>query len=244
MKETSEIGVNRSTTAMAREDASSTFVIIPAYNEEQVIRETVERVLTLGVQVVVVDDCSLDNTVKVTKDLPIYILRHAINLGQGAAIQTGVEFAIRHGARYLVTFDADGQHDEQDIPRFINTLAKEPVDIVLGSRFLGVAENISRLRTVVLKVAIWTTGFALGLNLTDVHNGLRAFRSDVAGALRITQNRMAHASEILSKISQSGLRFKEVPCRVRYTEHSRTKGQSNWGAVDIIYELTLKRLFR
>jgi len=229
---------------MPTEASDAIFVIVPVYNEERVIRETVQRILSLGIHVVVVDDCSDDNTTRTIEDLPVHVLRHAINLGQGAAIQTGIDFALDQGARCLVTFDGDGQHDEQDIPVLINTLEQEQLDIVLGSRFLGAAENIPKLRRVVLKLGVWITRLNSGLNLTDAHNGLRAFRAEAAGALRLTQNRMAHASEILSKISQSGLRFKEVPCTVRYTEHSKAKGQSNLGAVDIIYELILGRLFQ
>lgn len=229
---------------MQTEASDAIFVIVPVYNEERVIRETVQRILSLGIHVVVVDDCSDDNTTKKIEDLPVHVLRHAINLGQGAAIQTGIDFALDQKARYLVTFDGDGQHDEQDIPILINTLEQEQLDVVLGSRFLGAAENIPKLRRVVLKLGVWITRLNSGLKLTDAHNGLRAFRSEAAGALRITQNRMAHASEILCKISQSRLRFKEVPCTVRYTEHSKAKGQSNLGAVDIVYELILGRLFQ
>lgn len=229
---------------MLAHDSNATFVIVPAYNEEKVVRDTVQRLLTLGVNVVVVDDCSEDRTLRMVEDLPIYVLHHAINLGQGAALQTGISFAISRGAQYIVTFDADGQHDERDIPLLIDTLVQEQLDIVLGSRFLGIAENLCKLRKLALKVAIWITKFTSGIHFTDVHNGLRAFRSEVAGALLITQSRMAHASEILNKISKSRMRFKEVPCTVRYTNYSKGKQQSIFGAVDIIYELLLRRLLR
>ena len=226
------------------EVAADTFVVIPAYNEETVIRATVEGVLTLGVHVVVVDDGSTDRTLARLADLPIYVLHHVINLGQGAALQTGIEFAVSHGARYLVTFDADGQHDEQDIVVLLSTLVHERLEVVLGSRFLGTVENIGRLRKCILKVATTLTNWTLGLSLTDVHNGLRVFRADVAGKLVISEARMAYASEFLSKLAQVRLRFREVPCTVRYTHYSKAKGQSNFEAVNILYDLALRRFSR
>jgi glycosyltransferase involved in cell wall biosynthesis len=225
-------------------DAEATFVIIPAFNEERVIRSVVERVLTLGVHVVVVDDSSEDRTLEMIKDLPINILHHSINLGQGAAIQTGIDFALQRGAKYLITFDADGQHDEQDIPLLIDTLIQKHRDVVLGSRFLGTAINMSRSRRWLLKGAILFTRLTLGLRLTDVHNGIRAFRSEAAKALRISQNRMAHASEILYKIKKAKLSFTEVPSTIRYTDYSKAKGQSTLGIIDILYDLFIRKLLR
>ena len=229
--------------AIIQEALKETFVIIPAYNEEQAIRETVLRVLTLGTQVVMVDDCSTDSTTLMVEDLPITILHHSINLGQGAAIQTGIDYAMNANACYLVTFDADGQHDEQDIPFMIHTLKNENLDMVLGSRFLGWAKNMTRKRALLLKVARIFTWVTSGLYLSDVQNGLRAIRSEVVHSVRITQNRMAHASEILYKIKNHQLHFKEVPTTVRYTEYSQKKGQSALGAGDIVYDLVMKRIF-
>lgn len=229
---------------LAAEDITATFVIIPACNEARVIREVVERVLTLGIHVVVVDDCSEDSTLKMIDHLPIYTLRHAINLGQGAAIQTGIDFAVSRGARYIVTFDADGQHDERDIPLLLDTLIHQNLDVVLGSRFMGSAINIGHIKALVLKAAILFTRCTVGLRFTDVHNGLRAFRAEVAGALQLTQNRMAHASEILRKIKIAGYRFTEIPCIVRYTDYSKAKGQSHLGIVNIVFDLFMKNFLR
>ena len=221
----------------------NTFVIIPAFNEEQVIRETVQRVVCLGVQVIVVDDFSTDGTVMVIEDLPITILRHSINLGQGAALQTGIDYALHLKGRFLVTFDADGQHDEHDIPMMVNTLINQNLDFVLGSRFLGRAENMSTSRFLLLKAAGVFTFITSGLKLSDVQNGLRAFSAESAPFIKITQNRMAHASEILHNIKKHGLRFQEVPTTVRYTEYSQRKGQTALGAGDIVYDLIMRRLF-
>jgi polyprenyl-phospho-N-acetylgalactosaminyl synthase len=227
------------------ERADSTWVIVMAYNEARVIREVVERVLATGAHVVVVDDASTDGTLEQLRGLPISAVRHAANLGQGAAIQTGVEFALGRGARYLVTFDGDGQHDEGDIPGFIEELAAGDRDIVLASRFLGKeATGMRWTRRMLLRAAVLYTRWTTGLPLTDAHNGFRAFRAEAAPSLRITQNRMAHASELLQKIGRAKLRLVEVPSVVRYTDYSRAKGQAGLGGVDILFDLLVRRLFR
>ncbi len=227
------------------EIASGTFVVIPAFNEEAVIRTTVEGVLRLGgVHVVVVDDCSTDATGAKLEALPISVLRHGINLGQGACLQTGIEYALGRGARYLVTFDADGQHDPEDIPRLLRTLTDRELDIVLGSRFLGRAIGLSLSRKILLKAAVWYTRIATGLPVTDAHNGLRAFRAGAAPRLRITQNRMAHASEFPVNIRRHRLAWAEVPVSIRYSPYSRAKGQTGLGVVDILFEMTIRRLMR
>jgi polyprenyl-phospho-N-acetylgalactosaminyl synthase len=219
-----------------------TWVVIPAYNEARVIHDVVAEVLNKGVRVVVVDDCSRDGTGEALADMPCAVLRHRVNLGQGAALQTGVEYAARNGALYVVTFDADGQHDPEDIPKMVAPLAAGQADVTLGSRFLGKAVDMTARRRLLLKAAIAFTRVTVGLKLTDVHNGLRGFKRDVLPKLVIRQNRMAHASEILALIKDAGVAYQEVPSTVRYSEYSKAKGQSALGAADIIYELVTKRL--
>jgi polyprenyl-phospho-N-acetylgalactosaminyl synthase len=229
----------RATRALA-----DTWVVVPAYNEAGVIRGVVHELLESGVRhVVVVDDCSSDPTATALRGLPCTVLRHRINLGQGAALQTGIEHAVREGARYLVTFDGDGQHDPRDVARFVAALETGDVDVVLGSRFLGRAEGMDRQRALLLRAALLFTRLTVsGLRLTDVHNGLRAFRAEVAPRLALTQNRMAHASEFLARLRASRLRYRELPNSVRYTSYSKAKGQSALGAIDIVYELLVRRL--
>jgi polyprenyl-phospho-N-acetylgalactosaminyl synthase len=141
-----------------------------------------------------------------------------------------------------VTFDADGQHDPEDIPKMVAPLAAGQADVTLGSRFLGKAVDMTARRRLLLKAAIAFTRVTVGLKLTDVHNGLRGFKRDVLPKLVIRQNRMAHASEILALIKDAGVAYQEVPSTVRYSEYSKAKGQSALGAADIIYELVTKRL--
>jgi glycosyltransferase involved in cell wall biosynthesis len=211
-----------------------TWVVIPAFNEGAVIAGVVDGVKREGWSVVVVDDASRDNTADLARTTGVSVVRHSVNLGQGAALQTGIDFALRRGARHIVTFDADGQHAVEDIPVLIDALAD--ADIALGSRFLGKVEGATRQRMRLLRTAVLVSNRLSGLALTDAHCGLRAFRAATAPQLRITQNRMAHASELLRKIKRSGARVVEVPCTVRYTEHSMRKGQGGFQAVRILFD--------
>jgi glycosyltransferase involved in cell wall biosynthesis len=235
---------------LSDEEADGTWVVVAAYvvaayNEAEVIREVVEHLLGLGVHVVIVDDGSTDGTAARLHGLPVNLVRHPVNLGQGAATQTGMEFAVARGAHYLVTFDGDGQHDERDIPKLIHVLTRDGRDVALASRFLGKeATGITRSKKLLLRLAVRYTQFATGLQLSDAHNGFRAFRAEVAPALRITQNRMAHASEILQNIARAGLSYAEVPTVVRYTGYSKAKGQTGLGAIDILYDLFIGRFLQ
>ena len=173
-----------------------------------------------------------------------WVARHVINCGQGAALQTGIDFALRHGAKVIVTFDADGQHSYDEIPNVIAPVEAGEADVALGSRFLGKTIDMPKMRKWVLKAGILFTRVVSRIKVTDVHNGFRAFSRDAAQRIRITQNRMAHASEILDQIRNAGLRFKEVPVTIRYSAETMAKGQSSWNAVRIAFQLLLGRFVR
>jgi glycosyltransferase involved in cell wall biosynthesis len=216
-------------------DRSTTWIVIAAYNEGRVIRHVVSEVVAAGWNVVAVDDGSRDNTVSEAKLGGAIVVRHAVNLGQGAALQTGIDYAIRRGADFIVTFDADGQHNCDDIPALIAAL--DHADVALGSRFLGKAiEGATRSRKALLRTATLVSNGLSGMKLTDAHCGFRAFLAEVAPKLRIQQDRMAHASELLRKMHTSGVRVVEVPTTVRYTEHSMSKGQGGAQAVRILFD--------
>ncbi len=220
-------------------------VVIPAYNEGPVIRETVQGVLNAGYRVVVVDDCSQDNTTQQLEGLPAYVVRHPVNLGQGAALQTGMTLALRLGAQRLVHFDADGQHDVRDIAGLLSPLERGEADVVLGSRFLRAADQgaVPFQRRLLLRVAVVFNGLVTGLWLSDAHNGLRAFTRDAALRLDLRENRSAHASEILQQIRRHKLRCVEAATNIRYTQYSVRKGQRGWAALEVVMDLVLRRLF-
>lgn len=209
-------------------------MVIAAYNEAAVIEHVVAGVVKEGWNVVVVDDGSHDETRTRARAGGAMVLRHSINLGQGAALQTGIDYAVRRGAVNIVTFDADGQHDPADIPTIVDALARH--DIALGSRFLGNVEGANKRRMALLRAAVMMSNKLAGLSLTDAHCGLRGFRASAAPRLRMEQDRMAHASELLKKVQKSGLSFIEVPITVRYTDHSKAKGQTGFQAVRILFD--------
>jgi glycosyltransferase involved in cell wall biosynthesis len=221
------------------------WVVVAAYNEESRIAKTLSGLQANDYRnVVVVDDGSQDRTSEVALQSGLWVLRHIVNLGQGAALQTGICFALEHGATTIVTFDADGQHDPSQITSLVTPLQQGLADVVLGSRFLGRAENIPWTRTLLLKGGVLFTRLFSSIKVTDTHNGFRAFSRAAALKFKIQQNRMAHASEILDQIHTLGLRFVEVPVTIRYTDDTLAKGQSSWNALKIIAELILGRLVR
>ncbi len=219
-------------------------VIIPAFNEAAVIARVVSEVARAGYRVVVVDDGSRDATADVARAGGATVIGHPFNLGQGAALQTGIDYALTHGAALVVSFDADGQHRVADISRLTEALAEERADFALGSRFLGQAPNLPTLRRLALIAATRFTRLTTGLQLTDAHNGLRAMTRRGAAAIRLRQNRMAHASELLSQIADSGLRYVERPVTIEYTAYSLAKGQKLRDAVLILLDLFARRLYR
>lgn len=217
--------------------------MVPAFNEERSIESVVQGLVEGGIHVVVVDDGSDDDTGQRALGAGATVLRHPINRGQGAAIRTGIVYALQNGAPYVVTFDADGQHDPADVPRMLEALLEKDADVALGSRFLGSAPGISGGRRILLRLATLFTNAITGVLLSDAHNGLRLMTADAAAAIRIRQDGMAHASEVIEQIASKRLRYVEVPVTVRYTDYSKAKGQSGFGSVSILYNL-LSRRFR
>lgn len=223
---------------------STIFAVIPCYNEAGVIRQTVAEVMACGYRVIVVDDCSADETAKQVIDLPVFYIKHHINLGQGAALQTGIDAALKKGADVIVTFDADGQHDVNDIAGMLKKLETEKLDIVFGSRFLpGSKTNIKNLRKLLLKLGRLMNYFFTGILLSDAHNGLRVMNRHAASVIRLKENRMAHATEFLKEVKRNGLHHAEFPVHIRYTGYSIKKGQSPLNSVRIFFDILLNKIF-
>lgn len=224
--------------------ANSIWVVVAAYNEARTIQQVVLGLRRICPNVVVVNDCSTDATPILAGAAGAQVVTHPVNLGQGAALQTGITFALQEGAAHIVTFDADLQHRSEEIPVLLNALTQSGADFALGSRFLGNATNLDLSRKLLLKVAILFTRFTTGLKITDTHNGLRAMTRRGASRLNIHQNRMAHASEILQQIAKSRLPYVEVPVTVDYTSYSKAKGQRLSNSLSILLELLTGALQR
>jgi len=214
--------------------------VIPAFNEEKTIKNVIEEVKMKVNEVIVVDDCSKDNTGKLAKEAGATVLSHIVNRDQGAALQTGNEYAVKIGADIIVHFDADGQHKGNDIDKLVNPIIYNGYDVTLGSRFLG-SNSINMPFTkkyFILKPAIIVNKILTGLNLTDAHNGLRAFSRKAAQTICITQDRKAHSTEIPVEIKKNNLKWTEVPVQIVYTEY----GQGFGGGVEILKDLFLRKI--
>jgi len=218
-----------------------TWVIIPLYNEEQVIGNVIAEVLTAFDQVVCVDDGSSDRSAQVAARAGARVVRHPLNLGQGAALQTGFEYALSDPAmKYVLTFDADGQHQVADALGMIERLRAGEAEVVFGSRFLDERSKPSFVKKLVLRAAVGYTNATTHTRLTDAHNGLRAIDRHVLGQLQITQNGMAHASELVAQIGASKASYVEHPVHILYSDYSRAKGQSLWNSINILADLILR----
>jgi glycosyltransferase involved in cell wall biosynthesis len=219
-------------------------VVIAAYNEGPAIGDVVLSALAHAGHVVVVDDGSKDDTGRVAHESGAHVVRHPINLGQGAALQTGIDYALALGAEYMVTFDADGQHAAAEIGPMVQHLRSTNSDIVLGSRFLGNAVNMPRSKAITLWLAVRFTRLTTGLKLTDTHNGFRVLSRSAAQRLRLRQNRMAHASELLDQIAALHLRYSEFPVTITYSAYSIAKGQRVLNSVSIVKDQVIGRLVK
>ncbi|MDU5308809.1 MAG: glycosyltransferase family 2 protein [Varibaculum cambriense] len=222
----------------ARDD---TWVIIPVYNEDQVIGQVVKDLISTFPHVVCIDDGSRDRSAAVAAAAGATVIRHPVNLGQGAGLQTGIEYVRGFTpAKYLLTFDADGQHRVEDGLAMVEQAEQEGLAIVFGSRFLSSQTQVGWSKRLVLKTAARVTARRTGLQLTDAHNGLRVLRRDAFEQVNLLQNRMAHASEIVAQLAKTGLPWAEHSVYIRYTDYSKAKGQSLLNSINILTELLIK----
>lgn len=222
---------------MPNDDA---WVIIPVFNEAGMIARVVADLQAAFCNVVCVDDGSSDGSAGAIAATGAHLVRHPINMGQGAALQTGLSYALaRSGSRFFVTFDADGQHQVSDAADMVDVARAEHADVVLGSRFLGGHRQVPPLKRLVLRTIVALSPTARRMRLTDVHNGLRVFNRPVAETLRISMNDMAHASEIVALLARSSWTVREAPVTIRYTDYSKGKGQSLLNGINIVFDLSL-----
>lgn len=216
-------------------------MVIPLYNEESVIGGVIDDLHREFAHVVCVDDGSSDSSAAAAAASGAMLVHHPVNLGQGASLQTGIEYALSHSeCEYIVTFDADGQHRVSDAVDMLAVARNEGAAVVFGSRFLDDRTNPGWIKRIILKTAIWVTNMSTGLKLTDAHNGLRVIRRDAAERLNLKQDRMAHATEIVLQLGDTGLPWREHPVELLYTDYSKAKGQSVLNSVNILVDLIVK----
>lgn len=216
-------------------------VIIPVYNEGGFIAGLVHELLPLFGTVICIDDGSGDNSLAELRKTDADVLSHLANIGQGGALETGIQYALKNQAiKYFLTFDADGQHGVDDAELMIKEMRTDAYDIILGSRFLK-KNAIPPAKKVTLKLASVFTNLTTGLHLTDTHNGLRIFNRAFAEKVDLNNFGMAHSSEFLDLIKRYGFRFKEVPVTIVYTDYSRSKGQPLVNSVNILFDILFNK---
>ncbi len=218
-----------------------TWLVVPLYNEAPVIGDVIDGARATFPHIVCVDDGSTDGSAAIARDHGAVVVQHPFNLGQGAALQTGIEYVTRQtDARYLITFDADGQHSVEDAKAMVDRARADDLAIIFGSRFLDESTQVGWSKRAVLKTAALVTRHRTGLDLTDAHNGLRLLRSDAARTVHISQDGMAHASEIVAQLAETGLPWDEMPVTIAYTDYSKAKGQSLLNSVNILVDLVMR----
>jgi polyprenyl-phospho-N-acetylgalactosaminyl synthase len=218
------------------------FVVVPVFNEAAVLEQTLSGLVAQKLNIILVDDGSSDDTEIIAKKYPVFFIQHLLNIGQGAALQTGMAAAQFLGADIVVHFDADGQHDAMEISKLTEPLLQNRCDIVFGSRFTknDHSQALPVTKKIILQAARYMNWLFYGILLSDAHNGFRALNRKAFGQIVFTQNRMGHASEILSLVNKSKLRYEEVPVTIHYSEYSRKKGQSIFNSINIFFDLISK----
>jgi len=228
---------------------ASLYLIVPAFNEGRVVGATLANLPQTfagidDVTVVVIDDGSTDDTADVVLrcgDPRVVLLRHAINRGLGGALGTGLEYARRHGADFVITYDADGQHAPEDIVSVLGPLVAGKADAVVGSRLLT-PKGMPWYRIVGNWGLNLFTYFVFGMWTTDSQSGMRGFSKSAVSQIDVRMDRMEVSSEFIKEIRRCRLRYDEVPIRAIYSDYSLAKGQSNWNAFNILIRLVLHRL--
>jgi len=215
--------------------------IVPAYNEEKSIGSVVQSLFSHVDKVIVVDDCSTDNTSFGAEKAGAIVLRHKINRGQGSALQTGHNYALKLNADYVLHFDGDGQFDVTDIVLALGELKKSGVDILFGSRFLDNRTKIPWFKKYILfpPARLFNKIFG-GVNLTDIHNGFRILNRKALEKIKIEQDRMAHATEIPAKAKKLGLKYIEFPVKVTYHRYGGGLGHG----LGVVKDLLLGRFLK
>jgi len=222
---------------------ADTAIIIPVYNEAEMVGSVIKEIQTKFGNIICVNDGSKDASGKVIVDSGAVLVDHPINLGAGAATQTGIDYALQDPAnKYFVTIDADGQHDINDAIRMLAHLKKNSLDIVFGSRFKGTVENISPIKQVFLKLAAVFSTRTTGIALTDPHIGLRVFNRNFAENLKLTLPDFTHASEVIHRVGEGNFKYDEVAASVTYSDYSKAKGQPMLNAINITIDLFFHRI--
>lgn len=221
--------------------------IFPAYNEGPVVGTVVDDLkkhlkdAVFDYQIVVVDDGSKDKTAYEAEKHGAYVIRHIINTGTGGATATGLSYAQQNGFTIAATMDADGQHHAEDVLRGVELINKNGSDLLIGSRLLD-GSGMSRTKRIGNRGLSFITFLLFGVNTTDSQSGLRIFSKLALDRLKWKTSGYEFCSEMLWRARQQNLAIDEYPIRAIYSEYSKSKGQNNWNAFNIIKSLLRRRM--
>lgn len=222
-------------------------VVIPAYNEASVIGDVIDNVKAAfakskySVNILVVNDSSVDNTSEIARRAGVTVIDHILNSGAGGATATGLSYAEQNGFDMAVTMDADGQHDSSDVLRGVNILSEGVTDLLIGSRLID-SNGMSKVKVLGNKGLSLITYILFGINSTDSQSGLRVYSRRALEELRWKTSGYEFCSEMLWRAKQQGMSINEYPIKAVYTEYSKSKGQNNWNAINIIKSLLKRRI--
>lgn len=220
----------------------NTLIIIPHYNEQHLDEILQPLLQTEGIHMLTIDDGSEPIYTLKKNHSKLYKATHPINLGQGAALQTGLEIAKLLAPDYIITMDADGQHHPDSIHDLRSAILQHQVDIIFGRRDLATTEGISILRKIILRLGIYFNWFYTGVKLNDAHNGYRIMNKKAYLSIVLKEDGMAHATEILEEVKRNKLTYAETVVKIQYTDYSKAKGQSSLNAFSIVKQLIFRRL--
>jgi polyprenyl-phospho-N-acetylgalactosaminyl synthase len=243
---TTALPFSRDETVADRFSASDVCVIVSVYNEASVLGDVLADLRRHFDLVVCVDDASSDGSGAIARAAGAVVVTHPINRGAGAALQTGLTYALQHTrANVFLTFDGDGQHRVVDAVTMVRPVLTGEASIALGSRFLGGGDGeVPSLRRLVLRMGVHFTRMTTHLSVTDTHNGLRAIGRGAAELIALRMRGMAHGSEFLRLVAVHRISYVEMPVHIHYTDYSRAKGQSNLNAFNILADVFLQGVYR
>ena len=222
-------------------------VIIPAYNEEKVVHGVIKKSKKIFdaseymIDIVVIDDGSKDATSSKARRGGATVVNHILNTGAGGATATGLSYAFKSGYDAAATMDADGQHDPKDVLAGLRILFSGDTDLLIGSRLID-SEGMSRVKILGNKGLSFITFIMFGIRSTDSQSGLRIYSKRALKELRWSTSGYEFCSEMLWRANQANLIINEFPVAAIYTDYSKSKGQSNWNAVNIIKNLAKRRI--
>ncbi|MCL4385656.1 MAG: glycosyltransferase family 2 protein [Actinobacteria bacterium] len=220
------------------------YIIIPAYNEASLIPTVLNDLINNGYKnIIVVDDGSTDNTSGIVKNFNVDLIKHPVNMGPGAAIKTGIDYALLKNAKIMITFDADGQHLAKDIPNLISPIINNQAEITLGNRFINNMSNVPVFKKIILKLGAFLMFLMYGILSSDSHNGLKAISKSAALKINIKSNGWEYCSEIIEEIMLKKIKYIEVPVTVNYSDYSIKKGQKIYNSFYIVSKMFLKWIF-